>query len=95
MFLFRPLFEFRGTVLWKAWLINSIILGIISGITVEIRNYMDKYDYDRFLPDFKQKLIVTIIISSLAAFITFFLSRIIFGTGEGMMEPSKMHPTLF
>jgi len=95
MFLFRPLFEFRGTVLWKAWLINSIILGIISGITVEIRNYMDKYDYDRFLPDFKQKLIVTIIISSLAAFITFFLSRIIFGTGEGMMEPPKMHPTLF
>ena len=95
MISYTPLFKFRGTTMWKAWVINAIIIGIISGFTVEIRDYMDEHDYTVFLPDFPHKLFATVLISSLAGFITFFLSRIIFGTGEGMMEPIKMHPTLF
>jgi len=38
---------------------------------------------------------IAIFISSLAGFVTFLFSRILFGTGEGMIEPDKMHPTLF
>ena len=41
MISFTPLFKFRGTTMWKAWVINAIIIGIISGFTVEIRDYMD------------------------------------------------------
>ena len=37
MFKFTPLFKFRGTTMWKAWVINSIILGLISAFTIEIR----------------------------------------------------------
>lgn len=81
--------------MWKAWVINAIIIGIISGFTVEMRDYIDQHHYTVFLPDFPHKLLATVLISSLAGFITFFLSRIIFGTGEGMLEPTKMHSTLF
>mgnify|MGYP003691519125 FL=1 len=95
MIKFTPLFKFRGTTMWKAWVINAIIIGIISGFTVEIRDYMDQHNYTTFLPDFPHKLLATILISSFAGFITFFLSRVIFGTGEGMMESIKMHPELF
>ena len=95
MFKFRPLFEFRGTTMWKAWVINSIILGLISAFTIEIRRILDEHQYISLLPDIPHKFIATILISSTAGFIAYMLSRIIFGTGEGLMEPIKMHPTLF
>uniref|UniRef100_A0A6C0KCK8 Uncharacterized protein n=1 Tax=viral metagenome TaxID=1070528 RepID=A0A6C0KCK8_9ZZZZ len=95
MFKFTPLYEFRGTTMWKAWVINCIILGLISAFTIEIRRIMDEHQYISMLPDIPHKFIATILISSTAGFITYMLSRIIFGTGEGLIEPVKMHPTLF
>ena len=47
------------------------------------------------LPDIPHKFIATIFISSTAGFVAYMFSRIIFGTGEGLIEPVKMHPTLF
>ena len=95
MFKFTPLFEFRGTTMWKAWVINCIILGLISALTIEIRRIMDQHQYISMLPDIPHKFIATIIISSLAGFVAYLLSRVIFGTGEGLIEPVKMHPNLF
>ena len=95
MFKFSPLFEFRGTTMWKAWVINSIILGLISAFTIEIRRIMDNHKYTSMLPDVPHKFIATICISSSAGFIAYMLSRLVFGTGEGLIEPVKMHPTLF
>ena len=45
MFKFTPLYEFRGTTMWKAWVINSIILGLITAFTVEIRRIMDEHQF--------------------------------------------------
>ena len=95
MFKFTPLFKFRGTTMWKAWVINSIILGLISAFTIETRRLMDQHKFISMLPDIPHKFIATIFISSSAGFIAYMFSRIIFGTGEGLIEPDKMHPTLF
>lgn len=95
MLKFTPLFKFRGTTMWKAWIINSIILGLISAFTIEIRKLMDEHEFISLLPDIPHKFVATIVISSLGGFIAYTLSRIIFGTGEGLIEPIKMHPTLF
>ena len=95
MLKFTPLFKFRGTTMWKAWIINSIILGLISAFTIEIRKLMDEHEFIGLLPDIPHKFFATIVISSLGGFIAYTLSRIIFGTGEGLIEPIKMHPTLF
>lgn len=81
--------------MWKAWIINSIILGLISAFTIEIRKLMDEHEFISLLPDIPHKFVATIVISSLGGFIAYTLSRIIFGTGEGLIEPIKMHPTLF
>ena len=82
MFKFTPLYEFRGTTMWKAWVINSIILGLITAFTVEIRRIMDEHEFTTMLPDIPHKF-------------AYLFSRIIFGTGEGLIEPVKMHPNLF
>lgn len=95
MLKFTPLFKFRGTTMWKAWIINSIILGLISAFTIEIRKLMDEHEFIGLLPDIPHKFFATIVFSSLGGFIAYTLSRIIFGTGEGLIEPIKMHPTLF
>jgi hypothetical protein len=95
MFKFTPLYEFRGTTMWKAWVINSIILGLITAFTVEIRRIMDQHEFTTMLPDIPHKFVATILISSTAGFIAYLFSRIIFGTGEGLIEPVKMHPNLF
>ena len=95
MFKFKPLFEFRGTTMWKAWVINSIILGLITAFTVEIRRIMDEHEFTTMLPDIPHKFAATILVSSIAAFLAYLFSRILFGTGEGLIEPVKMHPNLF
>ena len=95
MFKFRPLFEFRGTTMWKAWVINSIILGLISAFTIEIRRILDEHEFVSMLPDIPHKFCATIVISSLGGFTAYTLSRLIFGTGEGLIEPVKMNPMLF
>ena len=95
MFKFKPLFEFRGTTMWKAWVINSIILGLISALTIEIRRIMDQHQYISMLPDVPHKFFATIVVSSLGGFTAYMFSRIIFGTGEGLIEPVKMNPLLF
>ena len=95
MFKFTPLFKFRGTTMWKAWVINSIILGLISAFTIEIRRIMDEHEFVSMLPDIPHKFFATIVISSVGGFIAYTLSRIIFGTGEGLIEPVKMSPVLF
>ena len=64
MFKFTPLYEFRGTTMWKAWVINSIILGLITAFTVEIRRIMDEHQFISMLPDIPHKFIATILISS-------------------------------
>ena len=81
--------------MWKAWTINSIILGLISAFTIEIRRILDEHEFVSMLPDVPHKLCATIIISSLGGFIAYTLSRLIFGTGEGLIEPNKMNPMLF
>ena len=95
MFKFTPLFKFRGTTMWKAWVINSIILGLISAFTIEIRRIMDEHQFISMLPDIPHKFFATIVISSVGGFVAYTLSRIIFGTGEGLIEPVKMNPMLF
>ena len=44
------------------------------------------------LPDIPHKFFATIVISSVGGFIAYTLSRLIFGTGEGLIEPVKMNP---
>ena len=56
---------------------------------------MDEHQFISMLPDIPHKFFATIVISSVGGFIAYTLSRIIFGTGEGLIEPIKMNPMLF
>ena len=38
--------------MWKAWIINAIVIGITSGITVELRDFMDAHEYTKLFQMF-------------------------------------------
>ena len=64
-------------------------------LLLKLEEFMDEHEFISMLPDVPHKLLATILISSLAGFVAYLISRIIFGTGEGIIEPNKMHPMLF
>ena len=57
--------------MWKAWVINSIILGLISAFTIEIRRILDEHQFISMLPDIPHKFVATILISSTAGFVAY------------------------
>ena len=92
---FEPFVKFRGTTFLKAFLLNAFFVGFIAGLTYEFRKIVDEHRFMRELPDIPHKIGATIILSTTAGLITFFIMRFLTGTGEGMLDTKYMRPTLF
>ena len=92
---FEPIFKFRGTTFFKAFLLNAFFVGLIAGLSVEFRRIVDEHQYTKALPDIPHKVGAASILSTIAGIIVFFLMRILTGTGEGMLDSKHMIPKLF
>ena len=92
---FAPLIRFRGTTFFKAFLLNAFFVGFIAGLTYEFRKFVDEHRFTKELPDIPHKVGATILLSTLAGLVVFFIMRFITGTGECMLDSKKMIPKLF
>tara|TARA_Y100000996_G_C22215499_1_gene517263 strand:+ start:311 stop:595 length:285 start_codon:yes stop_codon:yes gene_type:complete len=83
---FKPIYIFRGTNIKRAFIINAFLAAIIAAFTVEIRRIVDEHRYTKMLPDRPHKIAVTLVFSFLIGISAYTLLRVLFGTGESMME---------
>ena len=92
---FKPIIEFRGTTFFKAFILNAFFVGFIAALSVEFRRLVDNHEFTEELPDIPDKLIATLVLSTLSGIIVYFFMRFITGRGEGMLDSKNMRPHLF
>jgi hypothetical protein len=83
---FKPIYNFRGTNIKRAFIINALLAAIISAFTVEIRRIVDEHKYTKMLPNRPHKIAITLAFSFTIGLTSYMLLRVLFGTGESMME---------
>ena len=92
---FKPLLSFRGTTIARAFLLNAILIGITTALTIEVRRTINENWYTKDLPDVPHKVLATALASILIGLTSYVLLRILFGSGGGMLAPIKPYPHLF
>lgn len=92
---FKPLVSFRGTTIAKAFLLNAILIGFTTALTIEIRRTLDKNHYTKDLPDIPHKILATVVASVAIGLTSYVLLRFVFGAGGGMLAPIKPYPSFF
>ena len=92
---FKPLLPFRGTTIARAFILNAILIGITTALTIEVRRTVNENRYTKDFPDVPHKIIATAIASILIGLTAYILLRFIFGTGGGMLAPIKPYPHFF
>ncbi len=92
---FKPLLSFRGTTIARAFLLNAILIGITTALTIEVRRTVNENRYTKDFPDVPHKVLATAFASILIGLIAYIVLRIIFGAGGGMLAPIKPYPQFF
>jgi hypothetical protein len=92
---FKPLLPFRGTTIARAFLLNAILIGITTALTIEVRRTVNENRYTKDFPDRPHKVLATALASILIGLLAYILLRFLFGTGGGMLAPTKPYPQFF
>jgi len=92
---FKPLLSFRGTTIARAFLLNAILIGITTALTIEVRRTVNENRYTKDFPDVPHKVLATAFASTLIGLTAYIFLRILFGSGGGMLAPIKPYPHLF
>ena len=90
---FKPLINFRGTTIARAFFINALLIAITTALTIEVRRIIQHHKYTKELPDRPHKVVVTALASLIIGLIAYYGARVIFGIGGGMLAPSNAYRT--
>ena len=92
---FRPLFSLRPTNISRAFVLNAILLGFTTALTIEVRRVMDETRFTKDLPDIPHKVFATALISIVIGFFSYVIIRALFGLGGAMIAPKRPYPYFF
>jgi hypothetical protein len=92
---FKPLINFRGTTIARAFLLNAVLVGVTTALTIEVRRIVDENRFTRDFPDRPHKVFGTTIASILIGLSAYTMLRFILGAGGGMLAPKKPYPGFF
>lgn len=87
------LYNYKSTTIIKAFVANAIVLSIIAVFGIELRRLIDIEIYSKNLPNWL-KIIITMIGTSILAFLVFVLMRFCLHFGDGMLA-STNYSTFF
>ena len=91
---FKPVIDFRATSIWKAFLLNAIVLASIATLSIELRRYLDIQEETKGLST-TRKVIITMLGTFLIGIIIYIIIRSIFGFGEGLLACEPFSRSFF
>ena len=91
---FKPVIDFRATRIWKAFLLNAIVLACIATLSIELRRYLDIQEETKGLST-TRKVIITMLGTFLIGIIIYVIIRSIFGFGEGLLACEPFSRSFF
>ena len=84
---FKPLIDIRSITIIRAFVLNAIVLAIIATMSIELRNKLDNIVITKGLSE-NNKIFLTMLGTFIIGIIVYFLIRILFGFGDGLMATS-------
>jgi hypothetical protein len=91
---FKPIFNLRSTTIRNAFILNAIVLAIISTTSIELRSYLDIISDTKGLSN-TVKLLITFLGTFFIGLIIYIITRLLFGFGEGLLANSPFSKKLF
>ena len=91
---FSPLLKFHSTTIMRAFILNSLVLAIITVISIEFRSKLDDFSRTKNLTEF-QKVTINFIGTFLTAFLAFLSLRLLLGFGDGYLASIPLYKYLF
>ena len=90
MVVYKPVVDLRPTTIMKAFILNSILLGIVTALTIEVRRKVDTFKQSE-----GRKVFVTATMSVMISLIAYILCRFLFGLGDGMLASPPWKTSFF
>ena len=91
---FKPVIDFRATSIWKAFLLNAIVLASIATLSIELRRYLDIQEETKGLST-TRKVIITMLGTFLIGILIYIVIRSLFGFGEGLLACEPFSRSFF
>ena len=91
---FKPVIDFRATSIWKAFLLNAIVLASIATLSIELRRYLDIQEETKGLST-TRKVIITMLGTFLIGILIYVVIRSLFGFGEGLLACEPFSKSFF
>lgn len=91
---FSPLIDFRSTTMFRAFILNAVLLGFVAGLSIELRFFIDFRAETKHLPRSK-KMLITILGTVIIGIGVFVLARFFVGFGGGLLAALEQYPTFF
>ena len=91
---FHPIIDFRATSIWKAFLLNAIVLASIATLSIELRRYLDIQEETKGLST-SRKVVITMLGTFLIGIIIYVIVRTLFGFGEGLIACEPFSKSFF
>ena len=87
---FMGIFDFHASTVLRAFVLNAIVVGMITGLSIELRRIIDDEAYTKGISEIG-KILMTITGTSAMGFIIYIVIRFIFGFGDGLVA-TKRYP---
>ncbi len=91
---FSPLIDFRATTIFRAFLLNAVLLGLVAGLSIELRFYIDYREETKHLSRLR-KMLITVVGTIVIAIAVYVLARFCVGFGGGLLAAPDGYPTFF
>lgn len=91
---FKPFLDFRATTIYRAFILNALVLALITVTSIEFRSRLDDFSRTKNLTEF-EKASLTFFGTFLFSFFIFSLVRVLLGFGDGYLAPQPLYQFLY
>jgi len=81
---FKPVLNLRATTIFKAFILNALVLAAIASMSIELRRYLEVRKETKGLTRLK-KMGLTMLGTFFIGLIIYILARKLMGFGEGLL----------
>lgn len=85
---FSGIFDFHASTVFRAFVLNAIVVGMITGLSIELRRIIDDEAYTKGISEIG-KILMTIAGTSVMGFIIYLVIRVMFGFGDGLIATTR------
>ena len=91
---FSPVIKYHATTIYRAFILNSFVLALITVVSIEFRSRLDNFSRTKNLTEL-EKASITFLGTFIFSFLIFTVVRLLLGFGDGYLARDPLYKTFF